>query len=74
MRQIARIPQEFRSNDIEWLILEEDKEDTGGVFLFGHSSLSDECEFDLWYRNESEAKLHAESAWGISVNDWQQTD
>lgn len=70
MRLIAQIPEKSRDDGIEWLILEEDKEDTGGVFLYGHKSLDEESEFDSWHENIESAQREAEMQWGVNKVDW----
>ncbi len=70
MRLIAQIPADFQWDGIGWLVLEEDRCDTRGAFLYFHKSLAEESEYDNWYENIEKAQTDAESRWGISKHDW----
>lgn len=72
MRLIGRVPADFQSDGIVWIVLEDDPDDTGGVYLFGHRSPLDECEFDFWYEDFVAAKRHAENDWGVQEADWKE--
>lgn len=70
MRLIAQIPEASRQNGIEWLVLEEDREDTGGVYLYCHKLLTEESEYDSWHEDIEDAKTEAEAQWGVNKHDW----
>lgn len=67
---IAEVPMGFRKQAIHWLVLEEDKKDTGGWYLYMHSNLNEGSEFDGWYLTRGEAEQAAEAQWGVKVGDW----
>jgi len=70
MRFVAQIPEKLQEQNIKWLILEEDEEDTGGVYLYCHKSLSEESEYDGWYEDMRKAQKQAQMQWGVGTNDW----
>lgn len=70
MQKMAKVKPAFQKQGIEWLVLEEDFENTGGVFLYLHTSLEKPCDFDLWYENLEQATNQANSIWGVTKTDW----
>ena len=73
MRLIARIPYERLDSDIQWLVLEDDPDDTSGFFLFFHSSLDEPSEFDNWHETQDLARAEAWRLNGITEENWQST-
>lgn len=69
-RRVAKIKPEFQEKDIEWVVLEDDSEESGGVFLFLHQHLEDECLYDYWHETTKEAESSARQRWGILDGDW----
>ena len=70
MRFIAHIPEPFREDSIEWLVLEIDKHGTNGIFIFSHKSLDEECEYDDWYEDIDKTFTEARRRWGVRKSDW----
>ncbi len=66
----AEIPEEFRADGIRWLVLDEDEQDTGGVFLYCHRSLQEESEYDGWHEDLAKAQLEAAREWGVLEEAW----
>ena len=59
------------SGDIaRWIVIEEDKEETGGVLLYGYDSLDAPCIFDDWYENLDSAMQAARERWVIFSEKW----
>lgn len=73
IRLTAAIPLTFQKQGIGWLVLEHDKQDTGGWFLFGHISLDTPSKFDGWYETREKAEDEALRQWGVSKDDWSDT-
>lgn len=57
---ITNVPKQFQKQGVRFLVLEEDKEDTKGWFLFGHRDLDEGSIFDSWHAKLEEAKMEAE--------------
>ena len=70
MQKMAKVKPAFQEQGIEWLVLQEDSENTGGVFLYLHTSLENPCDYDLWYENLEQAINQANSLWGVRETDW----
>ena len=71
MRLTAKIPDEMIDDDIEYLVIESDDNDTKGFFLFMHKSLDEPCEADLWFADIEGAKRQAKFNYGIEFDEWQ---
>lgn len=69
-RFIAEIPTSHSEQNIRWIILEEDPENTGGWYLYGHQNLDEGSDFDSWYLTCDEAQQEAYARWGLSRDDW----
>jgi hypothetical protein len=67
---IAHVPESFREGGIEWLVLEADEEDTGGVFLYCHQSMSEASDYDSWHEDVESAQAEAEEQWGVGKYNW----
>lgn len=70
MRLVAQIPVENQKDGITWLVIEEDKYDTKGVFLYCHRLLNEKSEYDTWHDSIENAKSQAELQWGVSKFNW----
>jgi segregation and condensation protein A len=67
----AEISNDFRKQNIRWLILEKDKEgDTHGWYLYAHSDINKACDFDSWYATREEAEQEALRQWGVAAQDF----
>ena len=69
-RFVAEVPHVRRIQNIHWLVLEEDREHTGGWYLYGHQDLDEGSDFDSWHLTRSEAQQEASTRWGINECDW----
>lgn len=69
-RFIAEVPPAYRARQIRWLVLEQDTQDSGGWFVYGHRDPDEACEFDYWYQSQDEAKQVAATQWGIPPTSW----
>lgn len=69
MSFFAKIPQEFIENNIKWLVIEKDKEETSEFFLFFHQSMEEPCDSDLWFE-KIEYAYEAARAYGLEKSDW----
>ncbi|MEI9963307.1 MAG: hypothetical protein WDM76_19985 [Limisphaerales bacterium] len=67
---VAEVSNDFRKQNIRWLILEEDKKDTGGWYLYLHSDINAACDFDSWYLTREEAEREALNQWGVAAQDF----
>jgi hypothetical protein len=68
---VAEISNDFRKQNIRWLILEKDKEgDTHGWYLYAHSDINKACDFDSWYATREEAEHEALRQWGVAAQDF----
>ena len=70
MKLIAEIPKEYIEDDVKYLVIESDENDTKGFFLFFHKSLDKPCEADLWFVDIEGAKRQAKFNYGIKPDDW----
>jgi len=70
MKLIAEIPKDNIEDDIKYLVIESDENDTKGYFLFFHKSLDTPCEADLWFVDIEGAKRQATFNYGINPDDW----
>jgi hypothetical protein len=71
MRRIASVDLQFQEQGIRWIVLEEDRSDSGGVFLYLHQDLNEACLYDYWFETIEQAEQHAFNRWGISKEDWE---
>lgn len=69
-RFIAEIPASRSEQNIRWIILEEDPEDTGGWYLYGHQNLDEGSDFDSWHPTYGQAQQEAYTRWGLTRDDW----
>jgi len=74
MKLFAKISEEMIDNEIRYLVIESDENDTEGFFLFLHHSLELPCEADLWFANIEEAKRQAKYNFAIEFDDWKSFD
>lgn len=72
MKKYALIPNEFVSDDIKCLVIEDDPFDSGGFFLFHHKSLDSPCIFDDWFKDAETAYEVAKEDFGINECDWKE--
>ena len=70
MRLIAPVPEGFRQDNIEWLVLEDDPRDTAGFYLFFHRSLDAPSEHDSWHETMEQALFEAETQYGVKRDNW----
>ncbi len=66
---IAAVPEKFRRDGIQWLLLCSDSA-SGGWFLFGHSSLKDRSKWDTWHLTKKDAVEEARLDWGVQPQTW----
>ncbi|RYY47077.1 MAG: hypothetical protein EOO06_13170 [Chitinophagaceae bacterium] len=71
MKLKAEIPEEMIDDEIRYLVIQSDEDDTKGFFLFMHSSLDEPCDADLWFADVEAAKRQAEINYGVAFDDWQ---
>jgi hypothetical protein len=57
-----------RADDIRWLVIESDENDTKGYFLYHH--IDEYLAYDMWFNSIDEAFLAAQRQYGISKEDW----
>ena len=69
-RFIAEVPPAYRAQEIRWLVLEQDTQDSGGWFTYGHRELDEPSEFDDWHQTRHEAEQDAATQWGIPPTSW----
>jgi len=69
-RFIAEVPPVRQEQHIRWLVLEEDLENTGGWYLYGHQDLNEGSDFDSWHQTRPEAQREASTRWGVTEDDW----
>ena len=69
-RLAAAIPATFQKQGVNWLVLELDAEDTGGWFLYGHTSLDTPSKLDGWYETREKAEGEALRQWGVGKDAW----
>ena len=69
-RFIAEVPSNLRSQEIRWLILEQDAGLTGGWYLYMHRDLDEASKFDSWHLTREEAEREAAIRWGVTIQDW----
>lgn len=55
-------------NQVKWLTLESDENDTEGFFLYYH--LAENNAYDTWHKSLDEAFAAAFNQYGISKEDW----
>jgi hypothetical protein len=53
------MPLAHQGEGIRWLILEDDVENTGGWYLYGHKDLDGGAIFDSWHPTRSEVLQEA---------------
>lgn len=70
MKLVAKIPLEKKEDEINYLIIQSDEEDTKGFFLFYHRSLNSPSEADLWFPDLESAKKQATFNYGIKADNW----
>ncbi|MBL7914758.1 MAG: hypothetical protein JNL49_06895 [Bacteroidia bacterium] len=70
MKLIAEIHKGNIEDDIKYLVIESDENDTKGYYLFFHKSLDAPCEADLWFVDIEGAKRQAKLNYGINQDDW----
>lgn len=70
MKLVAKIPRYSIEDDIEYLVIESDEEDTKGYFLFLHRTLDSPAEADMWFPSVESAKKQATFNYGIKPDDW----
>lgn len=71
MKLVAEIPKGNTEDNIKYLVIESDENDTKGYFLFFHKSLDTPCEADLWFVDIEGAKRQAKFNYGVEFDDWQ---
>ena len=71
MKLTAKIPKEMIDDEIQYLVIESDENDTKGFFLFMHKSLDEPCEADLWFADIDGAKRQATFNYGVEFDEWQ---
>jgi hypothetical protein len=68
LKIIAKV--ESLDEEIRYLIIESDHDDSLGYFLFGYTTMSQECEFDMWFQNLEIAKNQALIDYGVQKHSW----
>jgi hypothetical protein len=71
MKLIAKIRDEMIDDDIQYLVIESDENDTKGFFLFMHKALDEPCEADLWFADIEGAKQQAKFNYNVEFDEWQ---
>jgi hypothetical protein len=69
-RMILKIPFGRQENGIEWIVIQEDCQETGGVYLFLHSDLELPSMYDEWYEDLEQAQNATLRKWGIDKSEW----
>lgn len=72
MKLIGKISEQRIDDEIQYLVIISDKDDTNGFFLFMHKSLDEPSEADLWFANIEEAKRQAKLNYGVELDAWQE--
>ena len=70
MKFIAQILEDHQTDEIKWLIIESDENETNGFFLYYHKSLDLPSEYDNWFENIEYAYKMAEQDYRIKKEDW----
>ena len=70
MKLVARIPEDKIEDDVRYLIIESDENDSKGFFLFCHKSLDLPCDADLWFADIEGAKRQATFNYDVQSEDW----
>ncbi|GAA4379978.1 hypothetical protein [Hymenobacter koreensis] len=70
MKWIAEVPAAYQEDEVKWLLIEDDPDDTEGYYLYYLASLNPEFGFDTWHQTMAEAKKIG-TTYGIELNDWQ---
>jgi len=71
-RLYGKVEKNLTDDFASWIVLEEDPDETGGVFLYGYESLNDPCDFDEWYDNIRIAMDAALKRWVICGGKWEE--
>ena len=72
MRLTATVPSGMVSDDqIRFLVIESDENDSKGYFLFLHQELNKPCEADYWFISIEAAKSQAFLDYGVEIDSWQ---
>ncbi|MFN3664868.1 MAG: hypothetical protein ACK4S0_01840 [Sediminibacterium sp.] len=56
-------------DEIKWLMLESDENDTGGFFIYHH--IAENNAFDTWHKTIEDAYNAAYEQYGVSKEKWQ---
>ena len=70
MKKYAQIFTPYVSDDINFLILEDDILDTKGYFLYLHKSLYEPCLYDNWFQKIEHVLNYSKEAFGVNEDDW----
>ena len=71
LKYIAKIPNDFQSEGVEWLVIEPhmNKDIIVGYYLFGHQDLNEPSEWDIWLETLEDA-FEAGKGYGVEKSDW----
>ena len=69
-QEFAFIAKAYQQQNIQWIRLSPDDENTGGLFLLLYSDLSKGSLYDYWFENIFSAKEWAKKYYGIQEIDW----
>jgi len=73
-RFVAEVPTLRRQQNIRWLVLEDDVDQTGGWYVYAHQSLDEGADFDSWHPTRGEAEREAATRWGVTAETWKPSD
>jgi hypothetical protein len=68
MKLKAYVPQQ-NVDEVKWLVIESDEEDTKGYFIYYY--LSDGNAYDTWHKTIEDAFAAAYSQYGIGKGNWE---
>jgi len=71
MRRISSVSSKCQEQGIRWIVLEEDRYGSGGIFLYLHRDLNEPSIYDFWFETLEQAEKQTRDKWGISETDWE---
>jgi hypothetical protein len=69
-KMMSKVCSNNNGDDVQWLVIEDDTNNTGGWYLFAHRSIDEPSLFDSWHLTRQEAENEAQSIWSIKKLDW----
>ncbi|HRZ42741.1 MAG TPA: hypothetical protein P5228_08585 [Bacteroidales bacterium] len=73
MKLIATV-EELDEDEIRYLVIEHDKDDSLGYFLFGFKEMEQPCEFDMWFLDLETAMNQALDDYNVQYQEWKDFD